>query len=284
MSDEQDIRKMGGIWKLVPVTYALMWIGSLALAGIWPFAGFFSKDIVLEAAYVAGTWSGTLAFGLGMAAALMTAFYSWRLLILTFHGKPRADESVMARVHESPKVILAPMIVLAIGAVCAGFLGYESFVGHDAAHFWGTSILNLPSHPTMEAVHRAPFWVVMAPMGAGIVGIALAVFFYVVKPGLPAALAARFRGVYLFLLNKWYFDELYDRLFVRPAFALGRGLWKSGDGAVIDGCGPDGVAATALRVARGATRLQTGYIFHYAFAMLIGLILLISWYLLRTAV
>ncbi len=283
MSDEQDIRKMGGIWKLVPVTYGLMWIGSLALAGIWPFAGFYSKDIVLEAAYAAGSAAGTLAFWLGLAAALMTAFYSWRLLILTFHGTPRADESVMARVHESPKVMLAPMIVLAIGAVCAGFLGYQSFVGHDMAAFWQASIVTLPSHPTLEAAHHVPFWVVMAPMAVGVVGIALAYFAYVVRPELPGRLASRFRGVYRFLLNKWYFDELYDRVFVRPAFVLGRGLWKGGDGAVIDGCGPDGVASTALRVARGATRLQTGYIFHYAFAMLIGLIVLITWYLLRVA-
>jgi NADH-quinone oxidoreductase subunit L len=283
MSDEQDIRKMGGLWKLIPVTYVLMWIGSLALAGIWPFAGFYSKDIVLEAAYAAGTWAGTLAFWFGLVAALLTAFYSWRLLILTFHGAPRANEAVMARVHESPRVMLIPMAVLGIGAAAAGFLGYESFVGHNVTSFWGDSILTLSKHPTLENAHHVPFWVVAAPMAVGIAGIALAVVFYGVKPEWPARLAARFRGLYLFLLNKWYFDELYDRLFVRPAFALGRGLWKGGDGAVIDGYGPDGVAATALRVARGATRLQTGYIFHYAFAMLIGVLVLVSWYVLRSA-
>jgi NADH-quinone oxidoreductase subunit L len=274
---------MGGIWKLVPVTYVLMWIGSLALAGIWPFAGYFSKDFVLEAAYSAGTWYGTLGYWLGLFAALLTAFYSWRLLILTFHGKPRADETVMARVHESPKVMLLPMTVLGIGAVCAGFLGYQSFVGHGMTAFWRGAIETLPSHPAIEAAHHAPFWVGTAPMVFGAIGIALAVIAYVVAPDLPRLLASRLSGLYQFLLNKWYFDELYDFLFVRPAFIIGRGLWKGGDGAVIDGVGPDGVAATALRIARGATRLQTGYIFHYAFAMLIGLVVLISWYLLRIA-
>jgi len=283
MSDEQDMRRMGGIWRQVKVTWVLMWIGSLALAGIWPFAGYWSKDIILEAAYAAHTGVGGYAFWMGIAAAFLTAFYSWRLLFMTFHGKPRADEKVMAHVHESPKVMILPLLVLAAGAVLAGYVGYESFVGHNAAQFWGESLLVLDSHPALENAHHVPTWVKLAPLVVGIAGIALAYVFYIAAPGLPGRMAERFRAIYLFLLNKWYFDELYDRLFVRPAFVLGRGFWKSGDGAIIDGVGPDGIAAATLDIARRATRLQSGYLHHYAFAMLIGVVVLITWYLFSVA-
>jgi NADH-quinone oxidoreductase subunit L len=283
MSDEQDIRKMGGLWRLIPVTYALMWIGSLALAGIWPFAGFYSKDFILEAAWGSETAVGAFAFWLGVLAAFLTAFYSWRLLILTFHGKPHADESVMARVHESPKVMLIPMIVLAVGAVIAGFIAYQPMLGHHWSDFWRASILVLPQHPALGNAHEVPVWVQLFPLAMAIAGIALAYIMYVTAPWIPGMLAARFQATYQFLLNKWYFDEVYDAALVRPAFSLGRGFWKSGDGALIDGVGPDGVAAAALRIAREAVRLQTGYIFHYAFAMLIGVLILVTWYLFRVA-
>jgi len=281
MSDEQDMRRMGGIWRYAPVTYGLMWIGSLALAGIPPFAGFFSKDIVLESAFAAGTWVGSVAFWCGIAAAFLTAFYSWRLLLMTFHGAPRADETTMARAHESPKSMLIPMIVLGCGAALAGYLGYEAFVGHEAEHFWGHALLVLPEHHALEAAHHVPEWVKILPLVVAVSGIVLAFILYAVAKSLPAMLAEQFRALYLFLLNKWYFDELYDWLFVRPAFVIGRGLWKGGDGALIDGVGPDGVAASALKIAKGTVRLQTGYIFHYAFAMLIGILILLSWYLFR---
>jgi len=284
MSGEQDMRQMGGVWKLIPVTYALMWIGSLSLAGIWPFAGFYSKDLILEAAYGAHSGVGSYAFWLGIAAAFLTAFYSWRLLLMTFHGQPRADEVVMAHVHESPKVMILPLVVLAMGAIFAGYIGFEWFVGHNAAEFWGNAILTLPGHPSLENAHHVPFWVKYLPLVVGVAGIGLAYVMYVLAPGLPGALADRFAAVYRFVLNKWYFDELYDALFVRPAFYIGRGLWKSGDGALIDGVGPDGIAAATLNLARRATRLQTGYVFHYAFAMLIGVLILITWYLFRSAV
>lgn len=281
MSDEQDMRYMGGIWRLIPWTYALMWIGSLALAGIWPFAGFYSKDVILEAAWGAHSAVGQFAFWLGIAAALMTAFYSWRLLFMTFHGEPRANEHVMAHVHESPWVMLGPLVILAIGAVCAGFVGYEMFVGGQWAEFWGASILILPEHPALENAHHSPTWVVLLPLVMGVAGILLAWWFYMVNPSLPGRLAASVRGLYLFLYNKWYFDELYDRLFVRPAFYLGWGLWKGGDGALIDGVGPDGIAAATRDLARRASRLQTGYVYHYAFAMLVGVVILVTWYLYR---
>lgn len=283
MSDEQDMRKMGGLWKLIPVTYALMWTGNLALAGVWPFAGYFSKDFILESAWASDTFVGTMAFWFGIAAAFLTAFYSWRLLIMTFHGKPRGDDSVVARVHESPKVMLVPMLVLAVGAVLAGLLAADMMVGHHWEDFWRGSIVILPEHPAVEHAHDVPLWVKLAPLVVGLAGIALAYVLYMFTSGIPAMLAARFRAVYEFLLNKWYFDELYDGVLVRPAFRIGRGLWKGGDGALIDGVGPDGVAAAAVRVARGTVRLQTGYIFHYAFAMLIGVLILVTWYLFRFA-
>ena len=281
MSDEQDMRKMGGIWRAIPLTYALMWIGSLALAGIFPFAGFFSKDIILESAFAAHTGLGTYAFGLGILAAFLTAFYSWRLLFMTFHGWPRADERVMAHVHEAPPVMWVPLIGLAIGAIAIGYLMLP-MVSADV-DFWGTSILVLPTHTALAEAHHVAFWVKALPMAVGVLGIAGAYLFYVLRPEWPAIVAARGRPVYLFLLNKWYFDELYDVLFVRPARYLGRNLWKRGDGAVIDGIGPDGLAAVTLSVARRAVRLQSGYIYHYAFAMLLGLAAIVTWYLVARA-
>jgi NADH-quinone oxidoreductase subunit L len=279
MSDEQDMRKMGGLWKLIPVTYVLMWIGNLALAGMPPFAGFFSKDIILEAAYGAHSGVGMYAFILGTLAALMTAFYSWRLLFMTFHGAPRADHHTMEHVHESPQIMLAPLYVLAAGAVVAGLLLNGLFVGDGRAAFWGASIFVLPDHDTIEAAHHVPLWVKALPTLVGLLGIGGAYMFYISNPEMPARTVEAFRSIYLFLYNKWYFDELYDRLFVRPAFWIGRMLWKGGDGAVIDGLGPDGIAATTINLARRAGRLQTGYVYHYAFAMLIGVVILASFYL-----
>jgi len=285
MSDEQDMRKMGGIWKLIPLTYLLMWIGNLALGGIGipglgGFAGFYSKDIILEAAYGAHTGIGIYAFWMGIAAAFLTAFYSWRLLIMTFHGAPRSDERTMAHVHESPKIMTIPLMVLAAGAIFAGYLGYNNFVGDNAAEFWGNSILVLDSHQALTNAHHSPGWVIAAPLVVGILGIALAYLFYMFRPDLPGKLAGAFNGIYLFLLNKWYFDELYDKIFVRPAFYLGKMLWKVGDGSLIDGIGPDGITSAVRIIARRAAALQTGYLYHYAFAMLVGIVTLISWHLL----
>jgi NADH-quinone oxidoreductase subunit L len=281
MSDEQDMRKMGGIWRMIPVTYGVMWVGSLALAGIPPFAGFFSKDMILEAAYAAQSGAGNFAFWLGIAAAFMTAFYSWRVLLMTFHGRPRAEAEVMSHVHESPKVMLIPLLALATGAVLAGWAGYEVFVGEAREGFWREAIMVLAANDTIEAAHHdMPLWVKLLPLIMAVGGIALAYVMYVLQPGLPRLLAERLRPIYLFSFNKWYFDELYDAIFVRPAHYIGRGLWKSGDGALIDGVGPDGVAAAVRNLAARAGRLQTGYLYHYAFAMLIGVVALVSWYIL----
>ncbi len=285
MSGEQDMRKMGGIWRLIPGTYALMWIGSLALAGIgipevFGFAGFYSKDIILEAAYASHHGGGArFAFWMGEFAAAMTAFYSWRLLFMTFHGKPRADHDTMHHVHESPMVMLVPLLPLAVGALAAGYVFYSRFVGAQMESFWGQSLFVLPADNSIEAAHAVPEWVQISPLVMAVGGIILAYIMYVAVPSLPARLASATRPIYLFLLNKWYFDELYDFLFVRPAKRLGRGLWKIGDGAIIDGLGPDGIASLTRRLAQRAGQLQSGYVYHYAFVMLIGVVLLVSWYL-----
>ena len=279
MSGEQDMRKMGGLWRMIPLTYALMWVGSLALAGIPFFAGYFSKDIIIEAAYGVDTGIGTYAFWLGVLAAVLTAFYSWRLLFMTFHGAPRADEKVMAHVHESPKVMTVPLILLALGAIFAGFVGVEIGMVDPDMGFWRGSLLVLADPNPLEAAHTIPDWIKALPLVAAGLGIAIAAVMYLVRTDLPGRLVARVRPIYLFLLNKWYFDELYDAVFVWPANDIGRGLWKSGDGALIDGLGPDGAAAATVALAKRAVRLQSGYLYHYAFAMLLGVAALVTWYM-----
>ncbi len=279
MSDEQDMRRMGGIWRKIPATYALMWVGSLALAGIFPFAGYFSKDAILEAAYASGSAVGLYGWVCGMLAAFLTAFYSWRLLIMTFHGAPRADHHVMEHVHESPPVMILPLVVLAIGALVAGFALKGLFIGPDWAAFWAGSIANAPDNHVLAAMEELPVWVGFAPLVVGLAGIGTAYLFYMVDPEIPVRLAARFGGVYRLLLNKWYFDEFYDWLIVRPYFALARLLWQVGDATLIDGM-PNGAAALAADGSRRIVKLQTGSIAVYAFSMLIGLVVLVSVFLL----
>jgi len=274
---EQDMRRMGGLWKHIKITYAMMWIGSLALAGFPIFAGYYSKDMILEVAYAAGG-VGQYAYIMGMAAAILTAFYSWRLLFMTFHGKPRADHHVMEHVHESPMVMLIPLFVLAFGAVFAGIAFYDGFVGHHWKEFWGSSILILENHKAMEEAHHVPFLVKVGPIIVGVIGIFIAWIAYIRDTALPGRVAAQHHMLYQFLLNKWYFDELYDRIFVRPTFWLGQLFWKGGDGKIIDGLGPDGLAATVVRLAKRASILQSGYVYHYAFAMLIGVAVLVTYF------
>jgi NADH-quinone oxidoreductase subunit L len=277
MSDEQDMRRMGGIWRQLPVTYAVMWIGSLALAGIPIFAGYYSKDMILEAAYAAHAPFAGYAFWLGLAAAVLTAFYSWRLLFMTFHGAPRASVEVMAHVHESPRVMTIPLILLAVGATLAGLFGLPMIEGAGA--FWQGSIFVLPEHDALEEAHHVAFLIKVLPVIVALIGIAIAYIMYMRQPDLPGRLAGALPALYRFLLNKWYFDELYERLLVEPAKRLGYGLWQGVDVMTIDRFGPDGVALSTLSVARRAVRLQSGYLYHYAFAMLIGVAALVTWYL-----
>lgn len=276
MSGEQDMRKMGGIWKKIPYTYAFMWIGSLALAGIPLFAGFYSKDGILEAAYAAGTRQGDVAFALGIAAAFMTAFYSWRLLFMTFHGAPRADHHTMEHVHESPPIMLLPLVPLVLGAMFAGAIGFYAWdILNPSLAFWNGAITVLGHGEHGE--HHAPFLIHHAPLIVGVLGISLAYLFYIRRPELPVLLKMRFHGLYKFLLNKWYFDELYQWLFVRPAVAGGQWLWRVIDTNGIDRLGPNGAAFVSRAVARQSARVQTGFLYHYAFAMIIGLLVLLSW-------
>jgi len=273
MSGEQDMRRMGGIWKKIPYTYAYMWIGSLALAGLPFFAGYYSKDIILESAYGAGSAVGKFAFMLGIAAAFMTAFYSWRLLFMTFHGAPRASDDVMHHIHESPPVMLLPLILLALGAVFAGYIGHDIFgMVSENGKFWRGALVTTSE----KTAHPAPAWVSILPTFMAFAGIALAYLFYIARPQLPGKLAAAFPALYRFFLNKWYFDELYDAVFVRPAKHLGTYLWKFWDMCVIDGLGPNGAAWVSAQMGKRMSRLQTGYLYHYAFAMLMGLILLVG--------
>ncbi len=285
MHHEQDMRRMGGLAGKIKITYIFMWVGSLALAGIgipgvFGFAGFYSKDMILEAAYGAHSGQGMLAYWLGIGAAVLTAFYSWRLLFMTFHGRPKMP-AVAAHAHEAPGIMTWPLWILVAGAIFAGLLGYPYFVGEEREAFWGESIKVL--HDPIEAAHHAPGWVGILPLVAGLLGIAVACVMYLWRTGLPRWLATKLRPLYLFLLNKWYFDELYDRLFVRPALYLGRGLWEAGDRDTIDAVGPDGLAAATRDIARRFGRMQSGYVYHYAFAMLIGVVLLVSWYLFTAA-
>jgi len=281
MHHEQDMRKMGGLAPRLRFTWTVMLIGTLSLTGfgiphIAGFAGFYSKDTIIEAAYAAAT-PHQYAFWVLVIAAFMTAFYSWRLMFLTFHGETRADFQDYKHAHESPPVMLVPLAILAFGAVAAG-VGAPFFVGSASADFWGEALYEGADNHVLHAMHEVPDWVSWAPTLAMAGGTLIAVLYYILVPALPALTARIFRPLYLFLLNKWYFDELYDAIFVKPTFWLGNVLWKVGDIAIINGI-IDGTAAGVYRVTARAVRLQTGYIYHYAFAMLVGLALLISYFM-----
>ena len=283
MSDEQDMRKMGGIWRFIPVTYVMMWIGSLALAGVgipglFGFAGFYSKDLILEAAWGAHSGVGEFAYWMGVIAAFITAFYSWRLIIMTFHGKPRADHHTMEHVHESPLVMTLPLGVLAIGAAFAGLVGEEWFAGEGREQFWGEALKVLSTHDSIAAAHHVELWVKMLPLVAAFSGIFFGYLFYMIKPDLPGKFVAAIRPLHQLVFRKYYFDEIYDAVFVKNAFRLGAFFWKRGDEQTIDAFGPDGVAAVTGRLAGLAGRLQTGYLYHYAFAMVIGLAAFVTWF------
>jgi NADH-quinone oxidoreductase subunit L len=303
---EQDMRKMGGLAKQLPFTWLMMLIGNLALTGVGlPLlhigaAGFYSKDGIIDATFRADTPIGQYAFWLTLTAALMTSFYSWRQFLMTFHGTYRGGDDdaavghepehapddhthdhghahgvALSSVHESPISMLLPLAVLAIGALLAGIVFEGMFVGEMSRNFWRGAVAVVDGHHPGEVA----LWVEFGPFFATIFGFAIAWYFYIAHPALPAKLASRNGPLYRFLYNKWYFDELYDALFVRPAMALGRLLWKVGDGTIIDGLGPDGISARVLDVTRGTVRLQTGYVYHYALAMLLGAVALTTWYM-----
>ncbi|MGJ5205303.1 NADH-quinone oxidoreductase subunit L [Bradyrhizobium sp. HKCCYLR20261] len=277
MHHEQDIRNMGGLWKKIPYTFAVMTVGTLALTGFPGFAGFFSKDAIIEAAYAAHNPFATYAYFLTIAAAGLTSFYSWRLVFKTFFGTPH-DQHHYDAAHESPIWMLIPIGVLAAGSILAGFPFKALFVDpHGVEHFFGESLKMNPH--ILEDMEHMPALLAELPFVMMVLGFVVSYFFYVKRPDIPEELAAQQPLLYKFLLNKWYFDELYDFIFVRPAKWLGRFLWKKGDGFVIDGFGPDGVSARVLDVTRNVVKIQTGYLYHYAFAMLIGVAGLITWFM-----
>ena len=280
MSDEQDMRKMGGIWKKIPITYALMWVGSLALAGIPFFAGYYSKDLILEAAWAASSNSGYFAFWLGCLAAFLTAFYSWRVLLLTFHGNFNSSKEVLDHVHESPIVMLIPLFVLAFGAIFSGWYFYNDFVGYNWKEFWGNSIFISEKHKAFKLAHYVPLWVKYLPIFLAILGILCAYLFYILNPNLPKILSKKFSPIYNLFYNKWYFDELYDYFFVKSFIKFGNFFWKKGDEGTIDRFGPNGISNLVKNISSKSIIIQSGYIYHYAFAMLIGLVVLITWLLL----
>ena len=276
MHHEQDIRNMGGLRKKIPFTYWTMVIGTLALTG-FPFtAGYFSKDAIIEAAFAGKNPFAMYAFALTVIAAGLTAFYSWRLIFKTFHGTPH-DQHHYDEAKESPAVILIPLGVLAVGSILAGFPFKEYFAGHHVEHFFRESIKQ--SKDVIEGIHHVPLWVALTPTVMMLLGLGVSAYFYLWRPDIPANMARQHDVLYRLLLNKWYFDEIYDFLFVRPSLWIGRVLWKVGDGKLIDGLGPDGVSARVLDVTRNVVRLQTGYLYHYAFAMLIGAAALITWFM-----
>jgi NADH-quinone oxidoreductase subunit L len=276
MHHEQDIRNMGGLWRKIPYTFAVMCIGTLALTGFPLFAGYFSKDAIIESAYVAHNPFSTYAFTLTVAAAGLTSFYSWRLIFKTFFGEPHDQEHYEAA-HEAPLWMLIPIGVLAAGSILSGFPFKELFAGHGVEEFFRDSV---KMHPhIIEEMHHIPEWVSAAPFVMMVVGAVISYIFYIQRPYLPVELANQQPMLYQFLLNKWYFDELYDLIFVRPAKWIGYTLWKKGDGFIIDGFGPDGVSARVLDVTRNVVKIQTGYLYHYAFAMLIGVAGLITWFM-----
>ena len=317
MHHEQDMRYYGGLRKEIPYTFWAMVAGTLAITGVGifgiGFAGYFSKDAILESAFASGSVAGTLSFGIGAFAALLTSFYSWRLIFLTFFGKARwagsehiqhithghhedqaetvsdhdsAQDHGARQVegtagyhpHESPWTILVPLALLALGAIFSGLAFHEAFVGTEAgANFWRGSLAY--SEQLAHAMHEVPYWVKYTPLAVMLIGLALAYRNYIAKPGAPAAFVALFPHLHRFLMHKWYFDELYDAIFVRPSFAIGRFLWHRGDEQIIDRFGPHGAAVAVGLGNKLTTRLQSGYVYSYALVMLLGLIAATSWVL-----
>ncbi len=306
MHHEQDMRFYGGLRKEIPLTFWAMMAGTLAITGVGivglgGFAGFYSKDAIIEVAFASGTEVGQFAFFIGVLAALLTSFYSWRLMFLTFWGTPRwiqsehiqhsvhktpqeagTDQTGGYHPHESPLSMLIPLGVLATGAVFAGFLFHNQFVeAAEGAAFWAGS-LSFDEH-LMHEIHEVPLWVKLSSTAAMLTGLGTAIFMYFFGKDRPARLAATFRPLYLFFFNKWYFDELYDRIFIRPAFWLGRLFWKGGDEGTIDRFGPNGVAAAIASGTGVMKRLQSGYLYTYALVMLLGLAAAMTWIIVQGA-
>ena len=281
VSDEQDIRKMGGLYKLIPFTWIVMLIGTLGLTGAPLMSGYYSKDGIIEAAFVSQTEGNLYAFYLLVLSALLTSFYSWRLIFLTFNGKSNIPTEIFSKIHESPKVMLFPLFILSIFTIFSGVYFVDYFMYHDYQYLWQSSIYLSENNHVIESIHYVPKWVKYSPLVMMVIGLITAVIFYLLYPKVPKFLSSQFNPVYKFLLNKWYFDEIYEFIFVRNISRIGNFLSNFGDKRIIDGLGPDGISLRVMDIAKQISRIQTGYIYHYAFAMLIGLMLFITYFFIR---
>tara|TARA_B100000686_G_scaffold158599_1_gene166264 strand:+ start:74 stop:1114 length:1041 start_codon:yes stop_codon:yes gene_type:complete len=271
--DEQDINKMGGVYKHLPYTYSLMIIGTLALTGFPFLSGFYSKDLIIEFAYLKGNTTGYYACAIGIFTAVLTSIYSWRLIFKTFHGEYKNKNQPISSIHESPMIMLIPLIVLAVGSILAGFIFKDLFMGYGSfIDFWQSSIFFLEpltnDHPPKEIVYLTPILVTTS--------IPLSYYLFIKNKSFTETLVNENKPFYLFLKNKWYFDELYDVLFVKPSKILGKYLWKKIDGLIIDRFGPDGLSSLFKYFSIKAVKFQSGFIYQYAFVMLIGFSLILT--------
>jgi len=281
VSDEQDIRKMGGLYKLIPFTWIVMLIGTLGLTGAPLMSGYYSKDGIIEAAFVSQTEGHLYAFYLLVFSALLTSFYSWRLIFLTFNGKSNISTEIFSKIHESPRVMLFPLVILSILTIFSGIYFADYFMSHDYQYLWQSSIYLSENNHVIESIHYVPKWVKYSPLVMMILGLITASIFYLIYPNIPKFLSTQFNFLYRFLLNKWYFDEIYELIFVKNISKFGNFLSNFGDKRVIDGLGPDGISIRVMDIAKQISRIQTGYIYHYAFAMLIGLMIFITYFFVR---
>jgi len=277
LHEEQDIRKMGGIYKKIPVTYAFMLIGTLAITGFPFLSGFYSKDAILEAVYYSSNGMSDYATVLGVLTAVLTSIYSWRLIYKTFHGKYRNQECEFSKVHESPAVILFPLFILTLGAIFSGFLFKDIFIGANHEEFWKVSVFFKEEF----VLKHPPLWFLLFTPITGIIIIFGCYYFYVKNEKILEELKETHQPFYNFLLNKWYFDELYDVLFVRSSKKIGLFLWKFFDLKIIDGFGPDGISAIIKRFSIKANKFQSGFIYQYAFVMLLGFSALLTFLIVK---
>ena len=272
-NDEQDMRHMGGVWKKIPYTYSLMIIGTLALTGFPFLSGFFSKDAIIETAYSSTSFFAGYAVTIGVLTAFMTSLYSWRLIFMTFHGTFNNKNISLSKVHESPAVMLVPLLFLALGAIFAGYAFKDYFIGSQFIQFWNNSIFFLKEF----VLHHPPLWFLLLTPILVLLAIPFSYYFFVKdKKSLDGFIEIN-KPLYNFLVNKWYFDELYDFLFVKPAKKIGTFFWKIGDGTIIDGFGPDGLTKLIKSVSDKAVQFQSGFLYHYAFVILIGLSILLTY-------
>ena len=272
-NDEQDMRNMGGVWKKIPYTYSLMIIGTLALTGFPFLSGFFSKDAIIETAYSSTSFFAGYAVTIGVLTAFMTSLYSWRLIFMTFHGTFNNKNISLSKVHESPAVMLVPLLFLALGAIFAGYAFKDYFIGSQFIQFWNNSIFFLKEF----VLHHPPLWFLLLTPILVLLAIPLSYYFFVKDKKSLDGFVEINKPLYNFLVNKWYFDELYDFLFVKPAKKIGTFFWKIGDGTIIDGFGPDGLTKLIKSVSDKAVQFQSGFLYHYAFVILIGLSILLTY-------